>query len=68
MSEMSLLEQQVLRVILLDARNRVQAIHMVYQCSLNTTIESVRVIPRSHKAIRIIPRASQSLNYSVKQP
>src|SRR5512143_2879558 len=39
--EMSLLEQESMRVILLDTRNRVQCIQTVYQGSLNTTMVRV---------------------------
>ena len=41
MSEMSLLEQEQLRVILLDTRNRVQGIQTIYQGSLNTMMVRV---------------------------
>jgi DNA repair protein RadC len=50
MSEMSLLEQEQLRVILLDTRNRVQGIQTVYQGSLNTTM--VRIAELFREAIR----------------
>ncbi len=49
-SEMSLLEQESMRVILLDTRNRVQAIQTVYQGSLNTTM--VRVGELFREAVR----------------
>ena len=48
--EMSLLEQESMRVILLDTRNRVQAIQTVYQGSLNTTM--VRVGELFREAVR----------------
>jgi len=48
--EMSLLEQESMRVILLDTRNRVLAIQTVYQGSLNTTM--VRVGELFREAIR----------------
>jgi DNA repair protein RadC len=48
--EMGSLEQECMRVILLDTRNRVQAIHTVYQGSLNTT--TVRVGELFREAIR----------------
>lgn len=41
MAEMALLEQEQMRVMLLDTRNRVHSVHTVYQGSLNTT--TVRV-------------------------
>jgi len=50
MSEMSLLEQEQLRVILLDTRNRVQGIQTIYQGSLNTTM--VRIAELFREAIR----------------
>jgi len=50
MSEMSLLEQEQLRVILLDTRNRVQGIQIIYQGSLNTTM--VRIAELFREAIR----------------
>ncbi len=50
MGEMGLLEQESMRVMLLDTRNRVQGIHTVYQGSLNTTM--VRVGELFREAIR----------------
>ena len=50
LTEMSLLEQESMRVILLDTRNRVQAIQTVYQGSLNTTM--VRVGELFREAVR----------------
>jgi len=50
MGEMGLLEQEHMRVMLLDTRNRVQGIHTVYQGSLNTTM--VRVGELFRDAIR----------------
>lgn len=50
MGEMGLLEQEHMRVVLLDTRNRVQDIHTVYQGSLNTTM--VRVGELFREAIR----------------
>ena len=50
MSEMSLLEQEQLRVILLDTRNRVQGIQTIYQGSLNTMM--VRIAELFREAIR----------------
>lgn len=50
MGEMGLLEQEHMRVVLLDTRNRVQGICTVYQGSLNTT--SVRVGELFRDAIR----------------
>ena len=50
LGEMSLLEQESMRVILLDTRNRVQAIQTVYQGSLNTTM--VRVGELFREAVR----------------
>ena len=50
MSEMSLLDREELRVILLDTRNRVQGIQTVYKGSLNTTM--VRVCELFREAIR----------------
>lgn len=50
MGEMGLLEQEHMRVVLLDTRNRVQGIHTVYQGSLNTTM--VRVGELFRDAIR----------------
>jgi DNA repair protein RadC len=47
---MGLLEQESMRVILLDTRNRVQAIQTVYQGSLNTTM--VRVSELFREAVR----------------
>ncbi len=48
--EMSLLEQEELRVILLDTRNRVQGVQTVYKGSLNTTM--VRVCELFREAVR----------------
>ncbi len=50
MSEMSLLPQEELRIVLLDTRNRVQGIHTVYKGSLNTTM--IRVAELFREAIR----------------
>ncbi len=50
MSEMSLLSQEELRVLLLDTRNRVQGIQTVYKGSLNTTM--VRIAELFREAIR----------------
>lgn len=50
MGEMGLLEQEEMRVMLLDTRNRVQGIHTVYKGSLNTTM--VRVGEVFREAIR----------------
>ena len=50
LGEMSLLEQECMRVILLDTRNRVQAIQTIYQGSLNTTM--VRVSELFREAVR----------------
>lgn len=50
MSEMSLLEQEHLRVMLLDTRNRVQATPTVYVGSLNTAM--IRVAEIFREAIR----------------
>ena len=50
LGEMSLLEQESMRVILLDTRNRVQAIQTIYQGSLNTTM--VRVGELFREAVR----------------
>ncbi len=50
MGEMSLLEQETMRVMLLDTRNRVLSIQTVYQGSLNTTM--VRVAELFREAIR----------------
>lgn len=50
MGEMGLLEQEAMRVVLLDTRNRVQGIHTVYQGSLNTTM--VRICEVFREAIR----------------
>lgn len=50
MAEMGLLEQEHMRVVLLDTRNRVTGIHTVYQGSLNTTM--VRVAELFRDAIR----------------
>jgi DNA repair protein RadC len=51
MSEMSLLPQEELRIVLLDTRNRVQGIHTVYKGSLNTTM--IRVAELFREAIRV---------------
>jgi DNA repair protein RadC len=50
MSEMSLLESEELRILLLDTRNRVQGVQTVYKGSLNTTM--VRVCELYREAIR----------------
>jgi len=50
MVEMSLLEQEQLRVALLDSKNRVVALTTVYQGSLNTTM--IRVAELFREAIR----------------
>jgi len=50
LGEMGLLEQESMRVILLDTRNRVQAIQTIYQGSLNTTM--VRVSELFREAVR----------------
>jgi DNA repair protein RadC len=50
MGEMSLMEQECMRVILLDTRNRVLDIKTIYQGSLNTTM--VRVAELFREAIR----------------
>ena len=50
MGEMSMLEQEHLRVMLLDTRNRVLSIKTVYQGSLNTSV--VRVSELFRDAIR----------------
>jgi DNA repair protein RadC len=50
LGEMSLLEQESMRVVLLDTRNRVQAIQTIYQGSLNTTM--VRVGELFREAVR----------------
>ncbi len=50
MGEMGSLEQEHMRVVLLDTRNRVQGIHTVYKGSLNTTM--VRVGELFREAIR----------------
>ncbi len=50
MPEMCLLEQEHLRVILLDTRNRVLGVHEVYQGSLNTSM--IRVGEVFREAIR----------------
>jgi DNA repair protein RadC len=50
MSEMSLLEQEHLRVMLLDTRNRVLAVPTIYVGSLNTSV--VRVSELFRDAIR----------------
>lgn len=50
MGEMGLLEQEHMRVLLLDTRNRVLSVHTVYQGSLNTTL--VRVGELFRDAIR----------------
>ncbi len=50
MGEMSLLEQESMRVILLDTRNRVLSIQEAYKGSLNTTM--VRIAELFREAIR----------------
>ena len=50
MPEMSLLEQEQLRVLLLDTKNRVLGISMVYQGSLHTNV--IRVGELFREAIR----------------
>ena len=50
MGEMSVLEQESMRVILLDTRNRVLSTQTVYQGSLNTTM--VRIAELFREAIR----------------
>ena len=50
MGEMSVLEQEHMRVLLLDTRNRVLAVPTVYQGSLNTSV--VRVSEIFRDAIR----------------
>ncbi len=50
LTDMALLEQEQMRVILLDTRNRVQGIHTIYQGSLNTTM--VRIAELFREAIR----------------
>jgi DNA repair protein RadC len=50
MAEMALLEQEQLRVLLLDTRNRVLAVTTVYTGSLNTTL--VRVSELFREAVR----------------
>lgn len=50
MGEMSALEQEQMRVLLLDTRNRVIEMKMIYQGSLNTT--QVRVAELFREAIR----------------
>ena len=50
MGEMSVLEQEEMRVILLDTRNRVMSIQTVYKGSLNTTM--VRVGELFREAVR----------------
>jgi DNA repair protein RadC len=50
LGEMSRMEQENMRVMLLDTRNRVQAIQTVYQGSLNTTM--VRVGELFREAVR----------------
>ncbi len=51
LGEMAMLEQEQLRTILLDTKNRVLKIHMVYQGSLN--MASVRVGELFREAIRL---------------
>ena len=49
MAEMSLLEQEHLRVILLDTKNHVLAIPTIYIGSVNTTMIRIsRAVPRGH--------------------
>jgi hypothetical protein len=50
MGEMSLLEQETMRVVLLDTRNRVLSIQEAYKGSLNTTM--VRIAELFREAIR----------------
>jgi DNA repair protein RadC len=50
LGEMSLLEQENMRVVLLDTRNRVLSIQTIYQGSLNTTM--VRVGELFREAVR----------------
>lgn len=50
MADMSFLEQEHLRVILLDTRNKVLGVHEVYQGSLNTSL--VRVGELFREAVR----------------
>jgi DNA repair protein RadC len=50
LTDMAQLEQEQMRVILMDTRNRVQGIHTIYQGSLNTTM--VRVGELFREAIR----------------
>jgi len=50
LNDMQMLEQEQMRVILLDTRNRVQGIHTIYQGSLNTTM--VRIGELFREAIR----------------
>jgi DNA repair protein RadC len=38
MAEMGYLDQEQLRVVCLDTRNRIQTVHLVYQGSLNTSL------------------------------
>jgi DNA repair protein RadC len=50
MGEMSMLEQETLRVVLLDTRNRVLATPVIYQGNLNTSV--IRVSELFREAIR----------------
>jgi DNA repair protein RadC len=50
MGEMSMLEQETLRVVLLDTRNRVLATPVVYQGNLNTSV--IRISELFREAIR----------------
>ncbi len=63
MGEMSLLEQEQMRVVLLDTRNRLQGIVTVYQGSLNST--AVRVAELFKEAIR---RCSAAILISHNHP
>ena len=50
MGEMSILEQEEMRVMLLDTRNRVIAVHTAYKGSLNTSV--VRISELFREAVR----------------
>lgn len=50
LSEMSVLEQEVMRTVLLDTKNRVLAMPTVYRGSLNTTV--IRVAELFREAVR----------------
>ena len=54
MSEMSLLEQEQLRVMLLDTRNRVVATPTIYVGSLNTTMIRISEVFRENCAALIV--------------